>query len=212
MQLTIATAAALALVYARSAFAVMGIDTPSTLVQCQPSLLAWHEGAPPYYLSVIPGGQPGATPLKSFDAVNDLSRTWVVDIASGTVVTIVLKDSSGAIAYSDKVPIQGSQDNSCIIPAAAPAPAPASATAAAPAPPANGASVSPASPAPASQPPAAPAVSPPAGQAPPPPASRPTGSQAAVASSSAKPSSGANRASVVNGFAGLLAILGVALF
>lgn len=28
MQLTIATAAALALVYARSAFAVMGIDTP----------------------------------------------------------------------------------------------------------------------------------------------------------------------------------------
>ncbi|KAF9565218.1 hypothetical protein CPC08DRAFT_720580 [Agrocybe pediades] len=87
------------------------INTPTSVVQCQPQLLTWSDGTAPFYLTVIPGGQASAAPLKSFDPQNGNSMTWIVDIAGGTSVTIALKDGTGAMAYTDQVNIQTSSDS-----------------------------------------------------------------------------------------------------
>ncbi|KJA22881.1 hypothetical protein HYPSUDRAFT_138475 [Hypholoma sublateritium FD-334 SS-4] len=77
-----------------------------------PQLLSWTDGVGPYYLSIIPGGQPSAPSLKSFDTQSGNSITWNTDIPAGTSVTFALKDSTGATAYTDTVTIQKSADNS----------------------------------------------------------------------------------------------------
>ncbi|KAF9476681.1 hypothetical protein BDN70DRAFT_811864 [Pholiota conissans] len=87
------------------------INTPTSVVQCQPQLLSWSGGAPPYYLSIIPGGQASAAPLKSFDTQTGSSLTWIVDLPSGTSITCALKDSTGATAYTDMVTIQPGTDS-----------------------------------------------------------------------------------------------------
>ncbi|KAF5327601.1 hypothetical protein D9619_004809 [Psilocybe cf. subviscida] len=110
------------------------INTPSSVVECQPQLLSWNGGQAPYYLSIIPGGQPSAAPLKTFPTTSDSSVTWIVDIPGGTLVTFALKDSTGATSYTDTVNIQKGPDSRQVFctgggggaaPAPAPAPAPA---------------------------------------------------------------------------------------
>ncbi|KAF8199580.1 hypothetical protein BJ912DRAFT_655872 [Pholiota molesta] len=103
-----------ALVSAIPCIVSLTINTPTSVVQCQPELLSWTDGAPPYYVSILPGGEPGATPIKSFDTQTGMSLTWNVDIAAGTSVTFALKDSTGATAYTDTVPIQAGPDSSCV--------------------------------------------------------------------------------------------------
>ncbi|KAL8283947.1 hypothetical protein RQP46_005060 [Phenoliferia psychrophenolica] len=89
------------------------INSPSSLVQCQPTLLSWSGGTAPYYVTVIPGGEPSATPLESFAETSATSYTWTVDIASGTSITIALKDSTGALAYTAQSTIQAGTTTSC---------------------------------------------------------------------------------------------------
>ncbi|KAF7332053.1 PRMT5-domain-containing protein [Mycena kentingensis (nom. inval.)] len=91
------------------------INTPSAsaLTACQPISLTWQDGTAPYFPSIIPGGNPAGTALKTFDTTSDTSLTWTVDIAPGTSITVALKDSTGTIAYSDAVTIGGS-DTSCL--------------------------------------------------------------------------------------------------
>ena len=43
--------------------AQLRIETPTNLAVCQPALLSWTGGESPYYVSVIPGGQPSAASL-----------------------------------------------------------------------------------------------------------------------------------------------------
>ena len=43
--------------------AQLRIETPTNLAVCQPALLSWAGGESPYYVSVIPGGQPSAASL-----------------------------------------------------------------------------------------------------------------------------------------------------
>ena len=53
--------------------------------------------------SVVPGGQVSAAPLISFPTDKTTTAapyTWIVDLAAGTAITLVVKDSTGAIAYS----------------------------------------------------------------------------------------------------------------
>ncbi|PPQ67534.1 hypothetical protein CVT25_006075 [Psilocybe cyanescens] len=92
----------------------MTINTPTSVVQCQPQLLSWSDGQAPYYLTIIPGGQPSAAPLKSFDTQSSTSITWIVDLKAETQVSFALKDSTGATAYTDIVTIQPSNDSSCL--------------------------------------------------------------------------------------------------
>ncbi|EIN04805.1 hypothetical protein PUNSTDRAFT_92211 [Punctularia strigosozonata HHB-11173 SS5] len=90
------------------------INTPTSVVQCQPIQLTWSDGTAPYFLSLLPGGQPSATPLESFDSTTSTSFTWTVNLPSGTSVTAQIKDSTGTIAYSDIFTIQSGSDSSCL--------------------------------------------------------------------------------------------------
>ncbi|CAA7267159.1 unnamed protein product [Cyclocybe aegerita] len=80
----------------------------------EPTLLTFEGGSPPYYLTIIPGGQASAQPLKSFPPQSGNTVTWVSDIAQGTSVTFALKDSTGLTAFTDAVTVQTSTDKSCI--------------------------------------------------------------------------------------------------
>ncbi|KAL5503859.1 hypothetical protein ACEPAH_7930 [Sanghuangporus vaninii] len=90
------------------------VNTPTSVVQCQPVLLTWTDGTAPYYPSIIPGGQVSASALKSFDSTSATQLTWTVDIAAGTSITVALRDSTGEQVYSDAVTIASSSDSSCV--------------------------------------------------------------------------------------------------
>ncbi|KAH7341546.1 hypothetical protein B0J17DRAFT_647059 [Rhizoctonia solani] len=104
--------ALVATVYAQAADP--SINTPASLVQCQPALITWTATKTPVFISIIPGGQPGAVALIDFGSQNSSSLTWNVDMASGTSITFQVRDSTGAVAYSAPVTVQGSSDSSCV--------------------------------------------------------------------------------------------------
>ncbi|KAG8692595.1 hypothetical protein FRC09_011083 [Ceratobasidium sp. 395] len=105
----------------------MTVATPASVVQCQPVQLSWSGGAAPYFLSIIPGKQPGAAALKELPQQQGTSYTWTVDLPQGTSITVQIRDSTGFTQYSSDVVIQNSSDSSCLNGnTSAPAPAPTS--------------------------------------------------------------------------------------
>ncbi|KAI0346109.1 hypothetical protein BDW22DRAFT_1323204 [Trametopsis cervina] len=76
----------------------------------EPAMITWQGGQAPYYVSLIPAGQPSAAPLKQFPTQNGNSFTWNVDMQPGTAFTTALKDSSGTIVYSGEQTILGGSD------------------------------------------------------------------------------------------------------
>ncbi|THH10312.1 hypothetical protein EW145_g1417 [Phellinidium pouzarii] len=98
---------------AAQASASLTINTPPSIVQCEPVLLQWSDGTPPYFPSILPGGQTSGT-LESLPTTSSTSYTWDCNIAAGTSITLALRDSTGAQVYSDAVTIAGSSDSSCV--------------------------------------------------------------------------------------------------
>ncbi|CAE6392940.1 unnamed protein product [Rhizoctonia solani] len=90
------------------------INTPASVVQCQPAQVTWTASNTPVFVSIIPGGQPGAAALVDFGSQTGSSLTWTVNIAAGTSLTFQLRDSTGAVAYSSPISVQGSSDSSCL--------------------------------------------------------------------------------------------------
>ncbi|KAJ1307767.1 hypothetical protein OPQ81_001854 [Rhizoctonia solani] len=99
------------------------INTPASVVQCQPAQITWTATNTPVFVSIIPGGQPGAAALQDFGQQTGSSLTWTVNIAAGTSITFQLRDSTGAVAYSAPTTIQSSSDSSCLGAGASTAPA-----------------------------------------------------------------------------------------
>jgi len=112
MKLTVAAATFIS--FLPAVLGALTINTPASLVQCQPILLMWSGGTPPYYLSLIPAGQVSAPALYNFPTQNGTQLTWTVDQAAGSTFNFELKDSTGAVAYSDIVTVQTSSDKSCL--------------------------------------------------------------------------------------------------
>ncbi|KAF8656811.1 hypothetical protein AX16_002360 [Volvariella volvacea WC 439] len=102
------------LLAAVSSAVALTIDTPSNIVQCQPVRLNWREGSAPYYLSIIPAGQPSAQALRQFDATSDTSMTWIVDLPAGTAIGFALKDNTGTDAFTDSLTVRENSDDSCL--------------------------------------------------------------------------------------------------
>ncbi|WVQ69994.1 hypothetical protein V866_008248 [Kwoniella sp. B9012] len=91
------------------------INTPASLIECQPTSITFSGGSSsPYYLSILPGGQASASALENLPDADSSPVTWTVDIASGTNVTIKITDGSGNIAYSSPVVIQAGSSSSCL--------------------------------------------------------------------------------------------------
>ncbi|OSD06310.1 hypothetical protein PYCCODRAFT_1431320 [Trametes coccinea BRFM310] len=90
------------------------INTLTSATECQPVQFSWQGGSPPYYLELVPGGQPMAPAIKQFPAQNGNVMTWTVDLAAGTSFSSSLRDSSGTQAFSDIQTVQAGPDNSCM--------------------------------------------------------------------------------------------------
>ncbi|KII85009.1 hypothetical protein PLICRDRAFT_178774 [Plicaturopsis crispa FD-325 SS-3] len=108
------------------------INTPASAVECQPTLLSWSGGTPPYFLryasavmchlqptyifipfSVLPGNSPSSPALQDLGTQTGTSFTWSTNITADTSVGLTLKDSTGAIAQSAAFTIQAGS-SSCI--------------------------------------------------------------------------------------------------
>ncbi|WRT66315.1 uncharacterized protein IL334_003270 [Kwoniella shivajii] len=94
------------------------IQTPASLITCQPALLSWTGGQSPYYLAVIPGGEPSAAALQDLGEQTGNSLTWTVNIASGTSITLKVTDSTGTVNYNQAVTIQAGSSTNCLTAAA----------------------------------------------------------------------------------------------
>ncbi|TYJ57214.1 hypothetical protein B9479_002129 [Cryptococcus floricola] len=90
------------------------INSPASLIECQPTSLSWSDGTSPYYLAIIHGGEVSSSAYESFDAVDSSPYTWTVNLASGTNITVRVTDSDGTIAYSSPVVIQSGSSSSCL--------------------------------------------------------------------------------------------------
>nr|XP_019013569.1 uncharacterized protein I206_01639 [Kwoniella pini CBS 10737]OCF52350.1 hypothetical protein I206_01639 [Kwoniella pini CBS 10737] len=91
------------------------INTPASLIECQPASITFSGGsAAPYYLAILPGGEASAAALENLPNAETSPVTWTVDIASGTNITIRITDGSGNIAYSSPVVIQAGSSTSCL--------------------------------------------------------------------------------------------------
>ncbi|KAH9850258.1 hypothetical protein C2E23DRAFT_317533 [Lenzites betulinus] len=90
------------------------INTVMSPTVCEPLQFTWEGGAPPYYLSLIPGGQPAAAAIRQFPPQNGMSMTWTVDLQPGTAFSSSLRDSTGAQAFSDIQTVQQGPDSSCL--------------------------------------------------------------------------------------------------
>lgn len=92
----------------------MQINSLSGVVECEPILISWTGGTPPYYLSFIPAGQPSAPAIKQFPPQQGTSYTWVVDLPSGTSFTSELKDASGQPVYSGTQTVEAGSNSDCV--------------------------------------------------------------------------------------------------
>ncbi|KAH8115569.1 hypothetical protein DFH11DRAFT_1585602 [Phellopilus nigrolimitatus] len=95
--------------------AQLQINTPSNVVQCLPQLITWTgSGSAPYFITVMPGGQPSASALVNFPSQSGSSLTWNVNIAAGTSIMLSIRDQTGNTAMSAPFNVQSSSDSSCV--------------------------------------------------------------------------------------------------
>ncbi|KAK1924842.1 hypothetical protein DB88DRAFT_539642 [Papiliotrema laurentii] len=97
-----------------TAVAALRIETPPSLVTCQPAAIAFADGQPPYFVAVLPAGQVSATPLKQFPETNSSPLTWTVDLPANTNITLRVTDGTGTPAYSSSAVIQPGTDTACV--------------------------------------------------------------------------------------------------
>ncbi|WVR03707.1 hypothetical protein IAU60_000702 [Kwoniella sp. DSM 27419] len=91
------------------------INTPASVVECQPAQITFSEGTSPYILAVIPGGQVSAAAIATIgDSITSSPVTWNVNLAAGTSITLKITDATGTIAYSSPLTIQAGSSQSCL--------------------------------------------------------------------------------------------------
>ncbi|KAI6108891.1 hypothetical protein EDD16DRAFT_1711696 [Pisolithus croceorrhizus] len=105
------------------------INTPSNVVECQPTLITWTGGSPPYYLvrrAILFLGRgstmrvpsrlrdPTGTAIESLGQQNSTSVTWVCNIASGTSLGLTLRDNTGATVQSAPFTVNPGSSTSCL--------------------------------------------------------------------------------------------------
>ncbi|KAJ7213089.1 hypothetical protein GGX14DRAFT_620134 [Mycena pura] len=94
------------------------INTPAPPDHCEPTLLTWSGGTPPYFLNylcvwgsaqLVPSVADGNDPtkiLESFPTLTSLSITWNVTELVGQACLLVLKDSTGLTQTSAVITVQ----------------------------------------------------------------------------------------------------------
>jgi len=77
-------------------------------------LITWVGGTAPYFLSILPAGQPSGNPLVDFGQVSGTSITWLVNLGVGTSAFLNLRDSTGAVAQSGTFTVVIGANISCV--------------------------------------------------------------------------------------------------
>jgi len=90
------------------------INTPSNVVVCQPILLSWTGGTPPYFLTVHDGNNPTGPAIQDLGQQDGTSFTWTVNIAAGTSIGLAVRDSTGASVQSASFPINSGSSTDCL--------------------------------------------------------------------------------------------------
>jgi len=108
----LATAAILAITAA--AQGGFTINTPSNVVVCQPILLSWTGGTPPYFLTVQDVNNPTGPAIQDLGQQDSTSFTWTVNIAAGTSIGLAVRDSTGASVQSASFPINSGSSTDCL--------------------------------------------------------------------------------------------------
>ncbi|KAK7062312.1 hypothetical protein R3P38DRAFT_2834649 [Favolaschia claudopus] len=91
---------------------------PTPPVICQPTLLTWRGGSPPYIVSVFNSDE--ASTIVSFPDLTNTSITWHVTTAAGTNVLLTIKDTTGLTQNSSPL-VVGAGSTSCLTSASRPA-------------------------------------------------------------------------------------------
>jgi len=99
------------------------INTPEGVTECLPVQLTFSGSAPPFVITVQPGGQAGAAPLVTVGTTSATSITWDVNLAAGTSCTLVIRDSEGRTNPSGTFTILPGQSTTCLTASASTAPA-----------------------------------------------------------------------------------------
>jgi hypothetical protein len=90
------------------------INTPSNVVVCQPILLSWTGGTPPYFLTIHDGNNPTGPAIQDLGSQDSTSFTWTVNIAAGTSIGLAVRDSTGQSVQSASFPINSGSSTDCI--------------------------------------------------------------------------------------------------
>ncbi|KAJ7265422.1 hypothetical protein B0H12DRAFT_1100696 [Mycena haematopus] len=89
---------------------------PQPPVQCQPTLITWQGGVPPYIVSVIDNSVDPTTPIVTFTGLTNTSITWVDTAPPGDILLFTIKDSTGAPQNSSPMTVPPGGSNSCLTP------------------------------------------------------------------------------------------------
>ncbi|KAM0789104.1 hypothetical protein ACM66B_003160 [Microbotryomycetes sp. NB124-2] len=89
------------------------IDSPPSIVACLPTRLTFGGGTPPYYISIVPAGDVGASPLVTLPPQTGTSYSWPADVEAGSNVTFVIRDSEGILNFSSPVTVQPGPEDAC---------------------------------------------------------------------------------------------------
>ncbi|CAD6574982.1 MAG: hypothetical protein CYPHOPRED_005553 [Cyphobasidiales sp. Tagirdzhanova-0007] len=115
--------------YAQSSLPL--INTPPSLVECQPAAITFSGGQAPYIISVLPAGQVAAVPLEFLPSQPSAGTyTWQVNLAAGLNISLSIRDGTGALNYAAPLVIQPGTSSSCLNTTAGAAASSAGATAA----------------------------------------------------------------------------------
>ncbi|KAF9815838.1 hypothetical protein IEO21_04350 [Rhodonia placenta] len=114
MKFTTTFAALVALVPALANALTINTIAVFDVVFLEPVLFSWSGGTAPYYLTLVPQTDTNASPIKNFGEQQGTSYTWNVDLGQGTSFTSIIKDSTGATAFSDLETVVAGTNSSCV--------------------------------------------------------------------------------------------------
>jgi len=75
------------------------VNTPTGVVECQPTQFTWTGGVAPYFLTLVAPGSPG-TVLEDLGTQSGTSFTWTANLAANTAFVVAVKDSTGVQNFS----------------------------------------------------------------------------------------------------------------
>jgi len=90
------------------------INTPTGVVQCLPVQITFSGTAPPFFVTIQPGGNANAAAIVDLGSTSSNSITWIANQPAGTSLTLVIRDSQGRTNPSAPFTVLPGSDSSCL--------------------------------------------------------------------------------------------------